>query len=114
MCEFSDPDFVVLMVTPEIDNLERVLEIMKSIPKLNPINEAIPSFQLAERAMSIRQAITAPFESLPIEECLGRVVAITSVGCPPAVPIIVAGEVIDESTIQTFKYYGIKECNVVK
>ena len=114
VCEFCDPDFVVLMLTPEVENLERVLEIMKSIPKLSPIIEDVPSFKLSERVMSIRQAITAPFESLPIEECLGRVVAITSVGCPPAVPIIVAGEVIDESTIQTFKYYGIKECNVVK
>jgi arginine/lysine/ornithine decarboxylase len=37
-----------------------------------------------------------------------------SVGCPPAVPIAVAGEVIDENVIECFKYYGIVKVNVIK
>ena len=114
VCEFSDPDFVVLMFTPEVENLECILESMKSIPKLSVIDEDMPKFALAEKKMSIRNAIMSPFETKSVEECLGRALAMTSVGCPPAVPIVVAGEVIDENAINCFKYYGIDKCNVVK
>ena len=114
VCEFSDSDFVVLMLTPEIENLDRIAEMMLSIPKKEATKESTPKFALPKRAMSIREAVLSPFESLPVEKCLGRVVAMVSVGCPPAVPIIVAGEIIDENAIESFKYYGIKECNVIK
>ena len=114
VCEFSDPDFVVLMLTPEIDDLDRVVDIMLSIPRLNEISELMPKFSVAKRAVSIREAVLSPFESVSIDECIGRVVAITSVGCPPAVPIAVAGEVIDDNTVNCFKYYGIDKCNVIK
>jgi arginine/lysine/ornithine decarboxylase len=36
------------------------------------------------------------------------------VGCPPAVPIVVSGEVIDKDIISCMKYYGIDKCNVIK
>ena len=114
VCEFCDPDFVVFMLTPENDNLECIFEIMKSIPKLPAINENMPEFALTEKKMSIREAINSPFEVKSVEECLDRVLAMTSVGCPPAVPIVVAGEVIDQNAINCFKYYGIDKCNVVK
>ena len=102
------------MLTPENDNLNKIIDIAKSISKLAPIKEEIPSFNLVEKKISIREAVLSQFETLPIEKCLGRVVAMTNVGCPPAVPIVVAGEIIDENAIKAFKYYGINECNVVK
>ena len=55
----------------------------------------------------------SPYESLPVAECLGRVLANPSVGCPPAVPILVSGEVIDETAIECFSYYGINQMNVI-
>lgn len=114
VAEFSDPDFVVLMLTPEIENLDRVAEIMLSIPRLNPIELYAPSFQKLERATSVREAILSPSELLPVEKCLGRTVANSIVGCPPAVPIALAGEIVDENALKCFKYYGINIINVVK
>ena len=64
--------------------------------------------------MSIRKAIFAPSEELPLEDCLGRVLAAPSVSCPPAVPILVCGEEIDQAAIDCFRYYGHKTCVVVK
>ena len=61
-----------------------------------------------------REAIYMPQEKVPVNKCNGRVLANINVGCPPAVPIAVCGERIDESIIKAFKYYGIKECYVVK
>lgn len=114
VAEFSDPNFVVLMLTPEIEDLDKVVEILLSIPKLEQINLSLPKFVKLERKLSIREAILSNSECLPIEECIGRVVANSSVGCPPAVPIAVAGEIVDENALKCFKYYGINRINVVK
>ena len=51
---------------------------------------------------------------LPIEECKGKILATPTVSCPPAIPIVVCGESIDENAIKAFKYYGIKKCNIIK
>ena len=52
-------------------------------------------------------------KTLPIEECLGRVLATATVACPPAVPIVVSGEEIDRAALDAFEYYGIKTCVVI-
>ena len=64
--------------------------------------------------MGIREAMLAPAERVPVEESEGRVLASASVGCPPAVPVLVCGERIDDHAIRCFGYYGIKTCMVVK
>ena len=51
---------------------------------------------------------------LPVENCVGRVLAAANVGCPPAVPIVACGERIDENALRCFRYYGIKTCSVMK
>lgn len=43
---------------------------------------------------------------LPAERCLGRVLADFAVSCPPAVPIAVCGERLDEDALRAFRYYG--------
>ena len=64
--------------------------------------------------MSPREAMLACAEVLPAERCLGRVLAMPTLGCPPAVPILVCGERIDDNAIRCFSYYGITHCTVVK
>ena len=114
--EFYDPDFVVLMLTPEISDgdLERLKDALASLPRRAPITDMPPKISLPRRALSPREAITSCCETVPIGQSLGRVLASITVGCPPAVPIIVSGEVIDEAAIKCFTYYGITECSVVK
>lgn len=114
-CEFSDPDFLVLMVSPESgEALETVGRVLLEVPQKTAILQAPPKRRAAERVMSIRQAALSPCETLPTEKALGRILAAASVGCPPAVPIAVCGERLDENALQCFKYYGITECSVVK
>ena len=55
-----------------------------------------------------------PIELLPVENCLGRVLASANVGCPPAIPIVACGERIDKNALRCFRYYGIETCFVVK
>ena len=115
-CEFADPDFLVLMLTPAIteDDLQRLEDVLTALPHREPILTAPPSIGRPEKVLSIRQALLSPSEIIPVEESKGRILAAASVGCPPAVPIVVCGEKIDGSAIRCFRYYGIETVSVVK
>ena len=64
--------------------------------------------------MSIRSAMLSPSEVIPVAESEGRILSAATVGCPPAVPIVVSGELIDKAAIACFQYYGIETCRVCK
>ncbi len=116
VCEFYDNDFVVLMLTPDIaiDGLKRIEEAFFSLPKKPSIKVKPPKIHAPERVMSIRDAALSPCETVPINNSEGRILALSSVGCPPAVPILVCGERIDKTAMEKFKYYGIENIIVVK
>ena len=114
--EFADPDFLVLMLTPEnrpteLDALEAAL---LSIPRKAPIMEKPPAFHPGQRVCSPREAMLSPMEEVTVEKSEGRILAAATVGCPPAVPIVVSGERIDAHAISCFQYYGIPHCSVMK
>jgi arginine/lysine/ornithine decarboxylase len=52
-------------------------------------------------------------ERVPVAQAMGRVLAQPSVFCPPAIPILVCGEVIDEAAMEAFSYYNIEEVRAV-
>ena len=114
--EFSDEDHLVLMMTPETcaDGLKRLEKALLEIPAADPIAGEAPAMRPGEQVMSIREAMLSGAESVPAAECLGRILAVPTVGCPPAVPIVVCGERIDDHALRCFEYYGIRECWVVK
>lgn len=116
VCEFADSDYLVLMLTPEIssEGLRKMSEALLSVPKKEPVKKAPPLFKKPKRVMPIREALFSPCERISVSHSVGRVLASPSVGCPPAVPIVVCGEKIDESAAKCFEYYGIEEVYVVK
>lgn len=115
-CEFADPDFTVLMLTPEIghNGLQRLTEALLEIPPKEPIRETPPALSPTERVLSVRDAVLAPCERILASESQGRVLAQASVACPPAVPIVIPGERITADAVKCFDYYGITACTVVK
>ena len=114
--EFADPDFLVLMLTPANSQaeLERLTQTLLSIPAKAPILEQPPRFYPGRRVCSPREAMLSPMETVPVTESEGRILAAATVGCPPAVPIVVSGERIDAHAIACFRYYGITHCSVLK
>ena len=114
--EFSDPDFLVLMLTPEngTAELEALEAALLSIPRRAPILEEPPRFQPGQRVCSAREAMLSPMEQVPVAVSQGRILAAATVGCPPAVPIVVSGERIDAHAVRCFQYYGITHCSVMK
>ena len=115
-CEFSDRDYLVMMFTPEIsaNDVKKLSELLLSLPRRSPIDEKTPSVGCPERAMSVREAAFSPSVEVDVENACGRVLAVANVSCPPAIPVMVCGEKIDERAIECFKYYGIERCRVVK
>jgi len=115
VCEFSDRDFAVFMLTPEnADGLDRLVEVLENLPRKSEINEAAPVPPKCERMLSVREAKTSPSVEIPVCEANGRILASASVSCPPAIPILICGEKIDEDAIKCFKYYGVEKCRVVE
>ena len=115
VCEFADADYLVMMLTPELEEteLQQLEQAMLSIEKKPASTASPPEFHLPEKAMSIRQAALSLCETIPVCRSVGRILAAASVSCPPAVPIVACGEIIDTYALHCFRYYGIETVTVV-
>lgn len=114
--EYHDPDVVVLMPTPQNtpDELAFVGQIMTDIQPRSPLFAAPPPYAAPRVALSPREALFVPRKTVPVGKAVGRILADPAVSCPPAVPILSCGEIVDEAAVERFRYYGIKELSVVK
>ena len=113
--EFSDPDALVCMLSPytEEEELARLEETLGAFGARTPIREKAPKPGHPSAVLTAREAMLSPFETIPVGQSLGRILASASVSCPPAVPIVRCGERIDENAVRLFQYYGISSCDVV-
>ncbi len=113
--EFADKDHLVLMPSPSLSKtaLQELCNALLLLSRRAPIDDAPPSFSVPVRVMSHREAILSPSETVATSACVGRIAAAVTVGCPPAVPIVVSGERIDEAAARAFLYYGVTSCSVV-
>lgn len=116
ICEFADPDYLVMMFSTANDDkdFERVQAALCALPKKNALIDAAPVMGKPHTAMSLREALFSPAEVLPTADCVGRVLASPTVGCPPAVPVLVGGAVVDEDAVRVFHYYGYQTLRIVK
>lgn len=114
-CEYADRDFLVLMASPEntLQDRARLLSALGS-NTAPPSREGPLSPAGGERAASIRQALMAPRERVPVDRALGRVCGAPTVSCPPAVPIAVSGERIGPAEMALFARYGVTEVEVLR
>ena len=115
-CEFCDPDALVLMLSPSTDesDIDRLEHVLLNVPRHDPITTVPPSLSLPKQQLSTREAMLAPSELIDVHKSEGRILASPSVGCPPAVPIVMSGERIGADVLACFDYYGVKQCLVVK
>lgn len=123
--EFSDRNFAVMMFTPENseDDISRVEDALlcfdiSGVSNLTSDDEKLCALHSAlctpEAVMSIREAMFSRSELIPTEDAEGRVCAAPCVSCPPAIPVVVSGEIIGREQIELLKYYEIEKILVVK
>ncbi len=114
-CEYSDAEYVVCMITPENDS-EQITRLVNALGEnKNAYSEQKPLPPvMPKQACSVREAIFGDVERVSVKNALGRICGAPLVSCPPAIPIVISGELIDENAIEVFKYYGIIEIDVLK
>ena len=124
-CEYADPRYVVLMFTPENPPRDgrRLVSAMQEIIAAQPDDIPQPEVlqgefaaleQQAHVCCSIRQAVFAPQEQLPVEQAVGRICAMPTVSCPPAIPIVVSGEQITPAAVELMKRYHVENVSVIR
>ena len=113
--EYSDPDYLVMMFSPALpaDTYERILTVLHSISRRPAILTTPPPLPHGVRMVDVREAMLSPSEEIDTADCLDRVLASPCVACPPAIPIAVCGERLDETARRCFDYYGIKKIRVL-
>ena len=124
-CEYADPRYLVLMFTPDNppQDFERLTAAVLRIAEelAGPVTlpeETAGEFAALERGLhrrcTIRQAVFAPQEQLPAEQAVGRICAMPTVSCPPAIPIVVSGEQITPAAAAWMKRYHVEEVSVIR
>ena len=114
-CEYADSEYIVCMFTPEnTDNdYQKVIKAFGINKNKYDIRERLEP-ALCEKKMSIREAIFAKHCMVPVAQSLGKICGTPMVSCPPAIPIVVSGEVINEEAIKRFEFYDIDEIDIVE
>ena len=114
--EFCDHDAIVLMATPSLEerDFERLENALSTLAQRKPVSTDFSAPEIATRALSIRDAIFSPSEKISTKNAAGRICASPTVACPPAVPVVMSGEIITEGTIELMLYYGIDKIDVIK
>lgn len=113
--EFSDRDNFVLMFSADndADDFERITRFFSRLEKKSAIQKTAPCLPRLEKAMSPREAMFSEQETTATDNAVGKILASPCVSCPPAIPIAVCGEILDESAVECFKYYGINYIKTV-
>ncbi|MBE6846381.1 MAG: aminotransferase class I/II-fold pyridoxal phosphate-dependent enzyme [Ruminococcus sp.] len=115
-CEYADNYCIVLLFSPmnTPDEIEKAADILMSCTPEKCTEGICFDFPVMDNVMSVRKAALSVYEEIPVEKSLGRICAAVNVPCPPAVPIAVSGEVINENCIKIFEKYSIFTVNVIK
>lgn len=113
--EFCGGGKIVLMLSPctprqDYGRLEAAFEDF--VPR-----DVIPYPDVSlkpQTCLTLREAEFSPFEEIPLEKAVGRIAAETKITCPPAVPIVAAGEKIGENEKKLLENSGNFLLKVVK
>ena len=113
--EHADRDHLVLMPGPENsgEDRERLAAVLGRWDGPPPTPPVLPSAR-GEIVLSLRDALSAPRETVPVEEAVGRICAAPTVSCPPAVPVVMPGERIGPEAVELSRYYGVGTMDVVR
>ena len=116
--EMCDGGVTVLMLSSEstqsdVERLCRALKDVKVARSEEKSGDARVMRESPRQIMSIREAVLAKSERVLTRDAIGRVCAAPVVSCPPAVPIVVSGELITERAAELSELYGYNSIEVV-
>ena len=112
--EFSDDRYTVLLFScaQRTEDFERIIEAAKGIKPLEPLIPVNPPIVRPIAAAEPREAMFSAAEVVPLEKAEGRICADINTPCPPCVPVVMAGEIIDGEIVRALERYGVKRIRI--
>jgi len=114
--EMADETVVVFMFSPKNTNKD-FFRLKKALFKLELRQEIIVE-NIAptkpKKALEIKDAMLAKRKTVKTSHSLGKILASTSISCPPAIPIAISGEIVDQDVILQLQKYGIDEIEIIE
>lgn len=113
-CEYYDKGVLVFMFSTEnvesdFNKIEKAFENITLLPPIYSEN-----FDAPKKVISIRNAFLSPYISANPDNSLNQVCASPCVSCPPAIPIVVSGELITQNVVDLLKFYNYEKINIIK
>lgn len=114
--EMSDNEHVVFIATPmnSKEDFVKLKNAIKNLPISNPLNFVTPIFTAPILAKPMHESLFSESEQIKTINSCGRISSNTVCPCPPGIPILVPGELINDKSIKSLLHYGILEIDVLK
>ncbi len=115
-CEFCDGENAVMIITPfnSDEDLERIRSAIEEMPDGSDISVVRNTTGRPVKVMPLRDAVLSPSEWVPVGLSVGRTAADTACPCPPGVPVLMPGEMIDEDIAAALINQGTEMVKVVR
>ena len=114
-CEMADENRVVLLFSSAttVKDCERAEMAVLFAPQNKPLPEVKYPVIKPKQDMPIYEALFLPQKRVPVQNAGGEVCAGMNAPCPPGVPLVMPGEIIDHYVVEALAQYGVKYISVV-
>lgn len=114
-CEMADDNYVVLMFSgaTTLEDCERAEMAVKFVLGRTPQPLVKYPHIKAVQGMPMQEAMFKPRKYVPIEAARGEICAEIRSVCPPGIPLIYPGEIIDHTTAEILKARGVNKIHIV-
>lgn len=114
-CEMADENYVVLLFSgiTTTEDCERAEMGVLFVPMAPP--KPLVKYPAIKPTANLPmwEAMYLPRRTVPIDKAGGEVCAEFTAKCPPGIPLIMPGEIIDHNVVEALKAHGIQQISVV-
>lgn len=114
-CEMADENRVVLLFSSAttVKDCERAEMALLFAPQTKPLPIVEYPVIKPTAEMPIYEALFKPQKLVPVQNAGGEVCAGMKAPCPPGVPLVMPGEIIDHYVVEALMKYGVKYISVI-
>lgn len=111
--EMADDDCLVLICTvaDRRRSFVSLFNALKFIPRIDPLPSV--SYDLpppGERLLTLREAVLAPQDPVPLEKAAGRTASISAGLYPPGIPLLLPGETVTQACVDLLQRTDPARC----
>lgn len=114
-CEYADENRVVLLFSSAttLKDCERAELAVLFVSQKAPMSQMEYPVIKATASLSLREALFKPQKIVPLELAGGEVCAGLFAPCPPCVPLVMPGEIIDHYVADALRLYGVTHIPII-